>query len=114
MQQSLDWKPMFPGDDSRYDAGGCQKIVLTERQALVMPAGKIHMVETHSESVALGVNFIHCGHLLTAVRVFRHERKDKDHFSNCHPAFPMLALNELMLHLWLVSKTKLINFCRNK
>ena len=46
------------GDDPRCDAGGCQKNVLTERQALVMPAGMIHMVETHSESVALGVNLI--------------------------------------------------------
>ena len=48
MQQSLGRKPMFPGDNPRCDAGGCQKIVLTERQALVKPAGMIHMVETHS------------------------------------------------------------------
>ena len=59
MQQSLGWKPIFPGDDPRCDAGGCQKVVLTERQAIAMPAGMIHMVETHSESVALDVNFIH-------------------------------------------------------
>ena len=60
------WKKMFPGDEPRCDAGGCQKVVLTELQARAIPAGMIHMVETHSESVALGVNFIHCGHLLTA------------------------------------------------
>ena len=114
MQQSLGWKPMFPGDDLRCDAGGCQKVVLTERQALVIPAGMIHMVETHSDSVTLGVNFIHRGHLLTAARAFRPERKDKEHFSSCYPSFPMLALNELMVHLWLVSKIKLIHFCRNK
>ena len=60
------------GDDPCCGAGGCQKVVLTERQALVMPARMLHMVETHSESVVLGVNFIHCGHLLTAGRVFRH------------------------------------------
>ena len=58
VQYSLGWKPMFPGDDPRCDAGGCQKIVLTEPKALVMPAGMIHMVETRSQSVALGVNFI--------------------------------------------------------
>ena len=103
-----------PGDDPRLDAGGCQKVVLTEHQALVKPAGMIHMVETHSESVALGVNFIHYGHLLTAARGFRHERKDEEPFSSCYPAFPMLALNELMVHLWLVSKIKLIHFSQNK
>ena len=111
MQQSVGWKPMFPGDDPRCDAGGCQKIVLTERQALVMPSGMIHMVETHSESVALGLNFFHRGHLLTAAIGFRHERKDEDPFSSCYHAFPMLALNELMVHLWLVSKVKVIHFC---
>ena len=112
MQQSLGWKPMFPGDEPRCDAGGCQKVVLTERQALVIPAGMIHMVETHSEPVALCVNFIHRGHLLTNARAFRHERKDEEPFSSCYPAFPMLALNELMVFLWLVSKIKLIRFCR--
>ena len=61
MQQSVGWKPMFPGDDPRCDAGGCQKVVLTERQALVMPAGMIHMVEMHPESVALAANFTHRG-----------------------------------------------------
>ena len=106
MQQYLGWKPMFPGDDPRCDAGGCQKVVLTERQALVMPGDMIHMVETHSESVALGVNFIHRGQLLTAARGFRHERKDEKPFSSCYPAFPMSALNELMVHLWFVSKIK--------
>ena len=65
---------MFPGDERRCDAGGCQKVVLTELQALAMPAGMIQMVETHSESVALAVIFIHRGHLLTADRVFRHKR----------------------------------------
>ena len=53
---------MFAGDEPSCNAGGCQKIVLTERHVLVMPAGMIHMVETHSESVALGANFIHRGH----------------------------------------------------
>ena len=105
---------MFAGDDPRCDAGGCQKVVLAERQALVIPAGMIHMVETHSESVALGVNFNHRGHLLTAARGFRRERKDEEPFSSCYPAFPMLALNEIMVHLWLVSKIKLIHFCRKK
>ena len=76
--------------DPRY-AGGCQNVVLTEHHALVMQAGKIHMVETHSESVALGVNFIHRGHLLTAARAYRHERKDEEPFSSCYPAFPMLS-----------------------
>ena len=105
---------MFPVDDLRSDAGWCKKVVLTERHAVVLPAGLIHMVETHSESVALGVNFNHRGHLLTAARIFRHERKDEEPFSSCYPAFPMLALNELMLHLWLVSNIKLIQFCREK
>ena len=73
---------MFPGDDPRCDAGGCQKIVLTEPQALVMPAGMIHMVETRSQSVALGVNFIQHGQLLRA-RVFRYDQKDESPFSSC-------------------------------
>ena len=108
---------MLSLDDPSCDAGGCQKVVLMERHALVMPAGMIHMVETHSESVALGVNFIHRGHLLTATRAFRHEWKDDENFSRCYPAFPMLTLNELMVHLWLVSlvsNIKLIHFCRSK
>ena len=105
---------MFLGDDPLCDAGGSQKVVLTERQALVIPAGMMHMVETRSDSVALGVNFIHRGHLLTAARGFRHERKDDQPYSSCYPAFPMLPLNELMVHLWLVTKKKLIHFCRNK
>ena len=58
-------------DELHSYAGGCQKVVLTERQALFMPAGMIHMVEAHSETVALGVIFIHLEHLLlTAARVF--------------------------------------------
>ena len=59
MNQPLGRKMMSPGDDPRCDARGCQKVVLTERQVLVMPAGMIHMVETLSRSVAMGVNFIH-------------------------------------------------------
>ena len=109
MPQSLGRKPMFPGDDPRFDVGGCQNVVLTERQDLVMPAGMINMVKMHSESVALGVNFIQRGHLLQAARSFQHERKDEEPFSSCYPAFPMLALNELMVLLRLVSKIKLIH-----
>ena len=104
MQQSLGRKPRFPGADPRCGAGGCQKFVLTERLVLVMPAAMIHMVETHSESVALRVSFIHRGHLLTAARGFRHERKGEAHFSSCYPTLPMLALNELMVHLWFLTK----------
>ena len=105
---------MFPGDNPHCDARGCQKAVLTEHQALLMPAGMIHMVETHSESVALEVNFIHRGYLPTATRVFRHEQKKEESFSSCYPAFPMLSLNELMVKICLVSKIKLIRFCRNR
>ena len=76
MQQSLGWKSMFPREDPRCAAGGCQKTVLTGRQGLVMPAGMIHMVETHSESLALGVNFIHREHLLRAARIFRQKQKE--------------------------------------
>ena len=101
---------MFPGYDPRCDAGGCQKFVLTERQSLFMPAGVIHRVGTHSESVALGVNFVHRGHLLTAARVFRNERNDEESFSSCYSAFPILALNELVVHLYSKSKVKLIQF----
>ena len=90
---------MFPRDDPRCDAGGCLQVVLTECQAPVMPAGMIHMVETHSEPVALGVNFIHRGHLLTAAKAFRHERKKEEPLSSCYPAFPMFALNELIVHV---------------
>ena len=104
----------FPGDDARCDAGGCQKVVLTKRQALAVPAGRIHMVDTHSDSMALGVKCIDRGHLLTTARVFLLERKDEELFSSCHPAFPMLALNELMVHLWLVSKIKLLYFVEIK
>ena len=98
---------MFPRDDPQCDAGGCQKVVLTDHQALVMPAGMIHMVQTYSESVNLGINSIHIGHLATAARVFRQEWKDEEPFSSCYPAFPMLVLNELRVHLWLVSRIKL-------
>ena len=61
VQQSLGWKRMFPRNDLRCDAGGCQKIVQTELQTLDMPAGMKYMVGTNSNSVALGVNFNHRG-----------------------------------------------------
>ena len=48
---------MFPRDDPRCDAGGCLQVVLTECQAPVMPAGIIHMVETHSEPFGSGCQF---------------------------------------------------------
>ena len=74
---------MLPRNDLRCDAGGCQKNVQTKLQTLDMPAGMKHMVETNSNSVALGVNFNHRGHLLTAARAFRHEQKDEEPFSSC-------------------------------
>ena len=79
-----------------------------------MPAGMIHMVETQLESGSLGANLIHRAHLLTSASSFRLERKDEGPFSSCYPEFPILALNELMVHLWLESNIKLINFCRIK
>ena len=48
-QKNLGWKPMFLGDGPCCDAGGCQKAVLTESQALVVPDGIIHVVETQSK-----------------------------------------------------------------
>lgn len=47
-------RDVFFGSHPSLDGGGCQKIVVTERQAVCMPAGMIHCVETVGTSVAFG------------------------------------------------------------
>ena len=47
-------RDLFFGSHSELDDGGCVKVVLTERQAVCMPAGYIHCVETIGLSVAFG------------------------------------------------------------
>ena len=45
---------VFFGSHPRLDGGGCQKLVLTEQQAVCMAAGTIHCVEAVGTSVAFG------------------------------------------------------------
>ena len=45
-------RDVFFGTHPDLDGGGCQKVVLTERMALCMPANMIHFVETTGISVA--------------------------------------------------------------
>ena len=59
--QSMVWKRLFPMIDPRFDAGGCQKVILTKRQSLSMPAGTICMVETTSESAMSVSSWIPAG-----------------------------------------------------
>ena len=47
-------RDIFFGGSPDLDAGGCQKIVLRAREAVCMPVGMIHAVETTGFSVALG------------------------------------------------------------
>ena len=47
-------RDLFFGNHPHLDAGGCVRLVLTERQAVCMPAGYIHCVETCGLSVAFG------------------------------------------------------------
>ena len=47
-------KDLFIGGHPSLNAGGCQKIVLRAREAVCMPVGMIHAVETTGFSVALG------------------------------------------------------------
>lgn len=47
-------RDIFFGNHPSLDGGGCRKIVVTERQAVCMPAGMIHCVETVGTSVAFG------------------------------------------------------------
>ena len=44
----------FFGSHPELDGGGCRRVVVTQRQAICMPAGVIHCVETVGDSVALG------------------------------------------------------------
>lgn len=46
---------IFFGSHPDLDGGGCQKVTITERQAVCMPANMIHFVETTGSSVALGL-----------------------------------------------------------
>jgi hypothetical protein len=45
---------LFFGSHPSLDGGGCQKFVLTERQAVIIPAGMFHCVETVGLSMSLG------------------------------------------------------------
>ena len=47
-------RDVFFGSHPDLDGGGCQKVVLTERLAVCMPAGMIHCVETIGTSIAFG------------------------------------------------------------
>ena len=47
-------RTLFIGMHPDLDSSGCQKIVLREREAVFMPVGMIHAVETTGLSVALG------------------------------------------------------------
>lgn len=47
-------RDVFFGTHPELDGGGCQKVVITERMAISMPANMIHFVETTGLSVALG------------------------------------------------------------
>ena len=47
-------RDIFFGGCASLDDGGCQKIVLTEREAICLPAGMMHCVETIGTSVAFG------------------------------------------------------------
>ena len=47
-------RDLFVGGHPMLNAGGCQKITLKAREAVCMPVGMIHAVETTGFSVALG------------------------------------------------------------
>ena len=47
-------RDLFFGSHPGLDEGGCVKVVVTERQAVCIPAGMIHFVETVGLSVAFG------------------------------------------------------------
>jgi hypothetical protein len=85
-------RDVFFGNHPDLNDGGCQKVVLVEGSAIIMPANMIHMVETHGTSVALGINFLHVEHLADAARHFQRERHDDEEFDKCFPNFPLLSL----------------------
>jgi hypothetical protein len=47
-------RDVFFGNHPSLNGGGCQKVFVTERNAICMPAGMIHCVETVGTSVAFG------------------------------------------------------------
>lgn len=49
-----DRRDLWFGSHPDLDYGGCQRVVVSEGQAVVMPAGMIHAVETIGTSVAFG------------------------------------------------------------
>jgi hypothetical protein len=82
----------FFGSHPGLDEGGCMKVVLTEGQAIVMPANTIHMVLTTAPSIALGVNFLHVHHLDAMTKAYVKEPDEQISRDACYPHFEMLAV----------------------
>jgi hypothetical protein len=89
-------RDFFFGSHPELDAGGCQKVVVSEGQALMMPAHVIHMVETTGTSIAYGMNFIHRSHVGGAAEVYMGERAKKMQFEKCYPYFPVVAITHIL------------------
>jgi len=89
-------RDFFFGSHPDLDAGGCQKLCVYDGQVLLMPANVIHMVETTGTSVAYGMNFIHRSHFVSAALSYATERQKRQHYGECYPYFPVLAITHIV------------------
>lgn len=89
-------RDLFFGAHPDLDDGGCQQITIRAGEAIAMPAGFIHFVETTGFSVAYGINFIHKYHLSQAAAAYVKERMLGERYNACYPSFPVLALKYII------------------
>ena len=68
---------IFFGAIPSLDGGGCVQISVKEGQAVVMPAGFIHMVTTDADSIVIGANFLSMGQLPVIMDTISQEIQDK-------------------------------------
>ena len=91
-------KSRFFGSHPGLDEGGCQSVTLRAGQAVIMPAGFIHMVETQGHSIALGINFLHVRHLGLVASEYHRERQNEKRRER-HNSVPQLLLAEIIRSL---------------
>ncbi len=88
----------FFGSHPGLDEGGCQKVTVTQGEALFMPANMIHMVATTGLSIALGTNFLHEDHLHQACAAYEMEREEDFPEDSCYPSIPAVVIAYILTH----------------
>jgi hypothetical protein len=72
--------------------GSFHKYVITEGEAICVPANMIHVVETIGLSIVFAFNYIHVDTLLSAADVYKQERQENLDYDHCYPNYLYLSL----------------------